>query len=196
MHKKSAILFLMLKRILVLIKKFYLTQDDSNLLSITFWIVNPVYKPTKTSLKKIWLPAIILITIFSSLYWQKDPKRRGSPNSVPEVIRKTTRNASVPHISGHFLSFTGTNADSYKTQAVLSQTHYTFLIFWNLWFQALHSPWLCCSWRRNQRLASVEFHYFAAVLILTHSYEVSYFNSADFWQFLYQCSIPGFPISW
>jgi hypothetical protein len=36
MHKKSAILFLMLKRILVLIKKFYLTQDDSNLLSITF----------------------------------------------------------------------------------------------------------------------------------------------------------------
>lgn len=186
----------MLKRVLVLIKKFYLTQDDSNLQSITFWIVNLVYKPTKTSLKKIWLPAIVPNNhIFFSLLAKRPAKAR-QPNSVPEVIRKTTRNASVPHISGYFLSFTGTNANSYKTQAVLSRTHYTFLIFWNLWFQALHSPWLCCSWRRNQRLASVEFHYFAAVLILTHPYEVPYFNSADFWQFLYQCSIPGFPISW
>lgn len=126
---KSMILFFMPKRILVLIKKFYLTQNDSSLLSITFWTVNLVYKPTKTSLKKIWLSAIIQITIFSSLYWQKDLPRRGSPNSVPEVIRKTTRNASVPHISGYFLSFTGTNADSYKTQAVLSRGNTLFWFF-------------------------------------------------------------------
>jgi hypothetical protein len=126
---KSMILFFMLKRILVLIKKFYLTQNDSSLLSITFWIVNLVYKPTKTSLKKIWLSAIIPNNhIFFSLLAKRPAKAR-QPNSVPEVIRKTTRNASVPHISGYFLSFTGTNANSYKTQAVLSRGNTLFWFF-------------------------------------------------------------------